>query len=139
VPLPDQGEADHRLVIVHADTGRVPAAGGRAGHQVRAGCELEVPVFRRHVFEAEDVPVAPRGLQDLSMDPNRYDSAAERGDGQAALSLALDLAAPPFAPRLATCRRSESDHERSPGDKAWASGIDVTLGAKDGSVELLPR
>ena len=44
------------------------------------------------------------------------EAAAEPGDTQAALFLTLDLAAPPFAPCLATCRGSESDHERSPGD-----------------------
>jgi hypothetical protein len=66
------------------------------------------------------------------------ESAAKLGDGQAAISLTLDLAAPPFAPRVATCRRPESDHECSPGEETWASGIDATLGAKDGSAKRLP-
>ena len=45
------------------------------------------------------------------------ESAAELGDGMSAIFLAPDLTAPPFAPRLATCRRSESEHDRSPGDE----------------------
>src|SRR5262249_29000456 len=65
--------------------------------------------------------------------------AAERGDSQAAILLALELAAPPFAPRLATCRRSESDHDRSPGDGKWGSGIEATICAKDGLAERLRR
>jgi hypothetical protein len=64
---------------------------------------------------------------------------AELGDRQAALLLTLDLAAPPLAPRLATCRRSESDHGRSPGDEKQGSGIETTIGAKDGSAERLHR
>src|SRR5262245_66319273 len=64
-------------------------------------------------------------------------SAAELGDRLAALVLALDLATPPFAAPLATCRGSESDHERSPGDETWSSGIEVTIRAKNGSAERL--
>src|SRR5262249_32644724 len=36
------------------------------------------------------------------------ESAAELGDRKASILLALDLAAPPFAPRLTACWRSES-------------------------------
>src|SRR5262249_20188562 len=43
----------------------------------------------------------------------------------------------PWAPCLATCRRSESDHDRSPGDEKWGSGIETTIRAKDGSAERL--
>jgi hypothetical protein len=62
-------------------------------------------------------------------------SAAEFGDGTASIVLALPLAAPPFVPRLATCRRFESDHGRFPGDETWGSGMNAILGSKDGSAE----
>src|SRR5207248_1322350 len=67
------------------------------------------------------------------------EAAAELGDSQTSLLLALDLAAPPFAPRLAACRRSESDHDGPPGEETWGSGIDDTRRAKDGSAERLQR
>jgi hypothetical protein len=66
-------------------------------------------------------------------------SAAEFGDGTASIVLALPLAAPQFAPRLATCRRSISNHGRCPGDETWVSGIHAILGSKDASAERLLR
>jgi hypothetical protein len=43
-----------------------------------------------------------------------------------------------ISPRaLATCRRSESDHDLSPGDETWGSGIEATIRAKDSSAERL--
>jgi hypothetical protein len=80
------------------------------------------------------VEAAFPGVEGHRADPA---SAAELGDSKAALFLTLDLAAPPFAPRLATCRRSESEHDRSPGDEKWDSGIEATIRAKDGSAERL--
>jgi hypothetical protein len=67
------------------------------------------------------------------------ESPAELGDREVAVLLALDRAAPPFAPRWATCRRSESEHGRSPGEIRMGSGIEATMGAKDGSAERLPH
>src|SRR5512135_712904 len=59
-------------------------------------------------------------------------SPAELGDREVALLLALDLAAPPFTPCLASCRRSESEHELSPGDEKLDSGIEAIMRAKAG-------
>ena len=52
---------------------------------------------------------------------------------QITIFLTLDLAAPPFAPRLATCRRSESEHDLTPGDDKLGSGSEATTRAKAGS------
>jgi hypothetical protein len=53
-------------------------------------------------------------------------SAAKLGDAEAALLLPLNLAAPPLLPRPAVCRRSESEHEFSPGvDKLDARRADL--------------
>ena len=65
------------------------------------------------------------------------ESAAELGDAQTVLFLTLDLVTPPFAPRSAIYRRSESYHHRSPGDETLGFGIDVTIRVKDGSAERL--
>src|SRR5512135_1670767 len=65
-------------------------------------------------------------------------SPAELGDREVALLLALDLAAPPFTPCLASCRRSESEHELSPGAAKLDSGIEAIMRAKAGrAVRLL--
>jgi hypothetical protein len=48
-------------------------------------------------------------------------SPAELGDSEAAVTLTPDLASPPLLPRPAICRRSESDHDLSPGDDKLGS------------------
>jgi hypothetical protein len=86
------------------------------------------------------VPEQPHGLPRC---PSSVGTSSARSEphpsgcrSEAPLALALE-AAPPLAPRLTTCERSESEDDRSPGHERRNSGIDVTVRAKDGSAEHL--
>jgi hypothetical protein len=61
----------------------------------------------------------------------------KRSPALTAMQLMLNLAAPPLLPRPAVCRRSESEHDRSPGDDKLGSGSEAAMCAKTGSVGRL--
>jgi hypothetical protein len=78
---------------------------------------------------------APPGIK---RDRADTETTAELRYTKIAVLLTLNLPTPPFAPRWAIHRRSESEHEFSPGDDKLGSGIEATMRAKAGSVGRLP-